>query len=281
MAVLRRANFGHRGFNPRQAPTVPAEIDRQHPLANGLTIYLLPQVGGTSIRNLTGLTADLPAFSPSQAVFGMGPRGLEAQSPIVQSYWSGPTLTSSVGVNSGSIWFYGRQVSAYSGTWNIPLIGVTYDNIDSDPYYALSLHRMGSDAGAVELVYNNSSYNSINTGITSIPAGTPLNYFGTVRLGGNAVFYRDGQLYSNTAAPAGTISITNTALTLVGNVAAGFTGAGMVAGAVWSRELSAGEVAWMSAEPFAMLRPIQRRRFYLPSAVAAPAGKRPRITMIA
>jgi hypothetical protein len=44
--------------------------------------------------------------------------------------------------------------------------------------------------------------------------------------------------------------------------------------AVWGRALSADQVQWFYAEPYAMLRPIVRRRYFVPAAVLRAGGGR-------
>jgi hypothetical protein len=46
--------------------------------------------------------------------------------------------------------------------------------------------------------------------------------------------------------------------------------------AIWSRALSAADILWLYTEPYAMLRPIVRRRYFVPAAgaVSPPLGRR-------
>lgn len=140
--------------------------------------------------------------------------------------------------------------------------------------------QINISAGSSEslaILLNTSTDNRIRVGGTDLNMGTVggvgvNSWTGSVTFGATWAGYCNGVLAAtNGSAPAapsytGTrvglgffppnINTSNTAITLLGTF--------------HNRALSAGEVAWIDAEPFVMLRPVVRRQYYT-TVAGAPA----------
>jgi hypothetical protein len=286
MAALRHANFGFRGLSPRQAPAVPSEIDWEHPLARGLgCFYAFGAHSG--LRDLCGSIGVLtPAVGAglSAGYYGTGWAATAndqylTSAPVPAALK--PTTGSGVSVLWAGTWI--SNATSYGG----PMFGLCYDVGINSPYHVFNIQD-ASPTG------NGPVDNNVTITYT---AGGPIQEASSPAVAGPqvlvgtlpfvtppATLYRNGAVIA-TQNNVGVPSYTATSMINVNGFGTPVTrtlNKITNAGAIWTRVLSPGEVAWISAEPFVVLRPIQRRRFYLPNtAVAAPAGKRPRITMIA
>jgi hypothetical protein len=267
VAIIRRSSFSYpRQWSPTQVPSWPVEIDWSHALAQNLVSCVLP---GVSSADLTR-NAPLMAIASGMSIVAtpQGP-GLECVSGN-----TGLTgVTGSSGIEKyiigspGSTLFWSGVILGGASGGNYPLIGV-WSNTLTAPYVDVELANSGSSQ--VNLQWNsNDGYNSgfsggtFTTNSVSTACGS-FNYTGAVNaylngsnvgtgtfggVGPQALPSSSGYLVIGGLPPAGgyTNSITN--LSLVYNVA-----------------LPAQTVAWLNAEPFAMLRPVVRRQYFAGSS---------------
>jgi hypothetical protein len=271
MAVLRRANFSRRGFDPRQVPSVPVELDRAHPLANGL-------VGCWIGGRYDDLTGNSPAMV-RQSAAGAGPsyRGTAWSNNATNSAVYS-TAGAALKVTTGSMVWTGDILTTAPADYS-PLFCVVPDGSGSAPYTSYWL-----GVAVTATVYVPGPNFLACDGPISGPLVTGPQSIACVFAGANTTLAKNGtNVYTGTSGN-GIPAFTSTSMVAIGGYPTTYprNPTALTASAmIYNRQLG-DELTWISIEPFAMLRPIQRRRFYLPNtAVAAPAGKRPRITMIA
>ena|SRR5580765_1891432 len=250
-------------FVPAQHAAV--EIDLQHTLARGLLGFYMPGVSG---KDLSGNGPSLVpgagqlggVASGAGRAFGCAalgtPNGLATAVPLpVPTFASGATL-----------WIY-RQTLARPVNAPVPWIISLYDQGADNR--ALCLY---SDAGNDDLVlYAANAFVNffMNSGVANDTQTLAVTFAPSVLY---CVYYKGVMQTTGTAAPAsiGFTSTTNFAVGTGGNQ-------NIIACGVWTRALSAPEIAWLDREPFAMLRPASRRRvFATPTAAVAP-GYRARV----
>ncbi len=252
-------------------PPLGATIDWSHPLARGLLFYALP--GGDHRRDL------------------VVPRG-PATMLYSGSNWAGATRQGSAADFTSAGWGYAgayypwspmlsclgtqitmavrcRPVSFNTANW-AELLTVPYNSPNGDPYIAIGFVTFATKP---ELNY---SYGGAGTLIEArsttsnfIATSDPLTMYAGTRNGTDCRFYRDGILHSTATfstnnSPA---FINKRGITLCKDADSGSNTQG-IAGladfvAIWSRPLSATELQWLTAEPYAILVSDPLRRYWL------------------
>lgn len=255
MPVLLRT----RGINPLQVPEVPVELDQSHPLANGLIgLWLLND--GTA-RDLSGTGNNGSLISGPSVVAGpMGPT-LDLNSASTQ-YVSVPdsSALNTGGGNTGELSFV-----AWVTTPTLPT--AFWFQKGSGNYAQFGVRSNGkiflyTSFGS----YDGSGSNTLATGATYCVAATISHV--------TATGYVNAGLDASYAMSSPPGSLSGYPL----NIGAGSSGASPWNGTIgpvtfWNRALSAQEIAWLYAEPFAMLRPTRRISFgFVPSSGNAATG---------
>jgi hypothetical protein len=174
-----------------------------------------------------------------------------------------PTPTFASGA---TLWIYEQRVASVVNA-PLPWIIAIWDQPSSN--WVLALY---SEPGADSLLgYGNNAFVGYfmdsGAGVANNTHTLAMTFQPSVLYSG----YYKGLLTRTFGAPA-SIGFTSTTQFAVG------TGGNMniIACGVWTRPLSAAEVAWLDREPFAMLRPVGRRRVFAKPTVVA-AGYRARV----
>jgi len=225
-------------------------VDWTHPLARGLIAAYLPSQG---LRNLAGLGADL-AFG-SAANFRASAHGIVVPGTAANEGANSGALPSTMRPTSSASIFWAGSVTA--GTFNTTMLGLEHNNSNSNPWMSAVLFSAG--AGTVTLGYNVSgSYSEIG-GAYLDTSGAFATYAGTLEMGGAATVYFNGAQAASQAVGAGSIQYDATAevdfCAFAADPSRTLNGVGVV-GCIWSRALSASEVAALHFSPFSLFVPV-------------------------
>ncbi len=242
-------------FDPTQVPTFPVEIDYAHPLAQGLGGLYIPALGGCDI-----VGAGPPLTYPGGIAGGtFGPGAGSTTSDYASSIEPAPVswLTASE-VTLVAICTMGSTAALN----NAAFFEISYDSSGAAPYLVWGLNTNNVADFAVYL-NNVGAFNNGNQSTTPPPINSSFVAAGTIVIGGNSIAYLNGN--SIYTAPASTPGPNYTSTSYINfNVN---TKAVMHAGSIYLRALAPELIAWLSAEPFAMLRRRKLVRYY-----AAPTG---------
>lgn len=239
--------------DPRvKPPQGAAEVNWSHPLAGGLLAFWpFNEGGGAAVDLCLGLPA-IPAGGIAWRSSGAGLGGDFAAS----KYFAAAKPGIFQQAKSSMV------TQARSESSNSQVIANVDFNGSNVPYH-LSLDTGGTFPG-----YAFYDGNWRKSGMTTNVQNDKLDHFicGTYD-GGTLSLYLDGVLDAS-AVYSGTQSLANTNTFDIGRYNAGavpFVGVIYYLG-LYSRALSASEAEWSKAEPFAMLQPIVRRRYFVPAA---------------
>lgn len=230
----------------RWAPPITAKIDRGHSIGQGLVAAYLPRAGLGAIDLTGGPSLALigsPAHGSTPFGYGMantaGNDGASLQIGTAHKLSLQPPIT--------IMW-----VGMYTAlpTANAEVFGVAYDLVDGAPY---TCYKIGlSSSPNMELQWNNAG-TSTSIGAPTPANDTPLIHVGTLTPSATA-FWVNG-VQAATGAGVSTINYSATS-----NMAFNWYGTSRAnncisnIGAVWNRELSAGEIQQVTADPFCFLR---------------------------
>lgn len=253
-------------------PPVGAQIDFGHPLAEGLTFYA-PFNAGAGIQK-----ALLPAGLPGNSV-GTVPSANWITTPGGKSqnfngFWS-------VWFERGSWVEPPNAVSAVTrirrtGTSSAPL-DKTYNNSGSAPFASYAIEWNPGGAGQDTFRADVATGGTLNTGSTvSLGSGFTLNQttIGMSYISGSLKAYANG-INKATDSFSGSISYdTSTTGRFIvsgsSSASAGTPWNGQIYyTAVWNRVLTPSEMEWIHIEPYAMLIPTKRKKFFLGAASRA------------
>ena len=272
MAFIHRHRFP--GFwSPNRAPNVPIEIDWSHPLARGLIACYIP---GVSLSDLTGNNPDLTLTTNgyrAPSPLGVGVRSFGANSGAYTTP-ACPNLRRDVHMACVSIQWQDNAGSGYS---NCPFGQMSNVN----PFDGLSYEPTLSQIS----VSTPTGYGTVNT--YTVNQAIPLGYACLVAAwrgtggGDGAAIYVNGKVVGSVTSAVWTAGSSFrpqdqaqiTMGTNPGNTATRDAGSINVAGYYYDTGASimrADTVAWLNAEPFAMLRPVARRVYKTPSAGGGP-----------
>lgn len=251
-------------LDPTKVPMVPVEIDTTHPQAAGLTFLVIP--GSPNwLRNIAyGNSIGLPvsgALPPAVMTPGTGSIMGGAAGPGLFTYALADAATapfaSSTATYTGTIIWFGALVSQTIAGTGLPwLFG--WDNA-ADTTRPKLIYR---DSTYYRSVTQNSTYQVISTTSTAgVSAMAATNYVQNYQ-----VQHFDGAV---TTAPSPTTSMSfgGSELLYLGGGSNAITYAGFIYSVGLPGSYSTTpNMLWLYKEPFAMLRPIVRQRWYLPSS---------------
>lgn len=246
MSLIRR--LGRPGlWNRKNVPTVPVEVDWSHPLARGLVSCYLPGVSKFDIAGLGPVLSTLTDHVVRPSPFGpLSSGGAD----------SGSVLTDAVQFQAaGTIHVFGKfDTSGYAVPFAI--------------YDAVFGGAIEIDVGFGTIALAMGVFGYWEFGPPYISGAVMNSITAAFTFSGSLKLYQAGAVtYTGTSEPAPSYSGRSL---LIGGNYAGFSSipAGFGVGAVhlYNRQLSDQEVAWLDAEPFAMLRPVTRRIFSAPAA---------------
>lgn len=247
-------------------PPVGAQIDFGHPLAEGLTFYV-PFNAAAGIQK-----ALLPAGLPGTTV-GSVPAPNWVTTPGGKSH------------NFNAAW----SVWYERGPWVEPANAVTLvtrlrrtgnasspvdktNNNGSSPFTSYAIEWNPGAAGQDTFRADVTTGGTFHNGATVSGFGSTLNQttVGISYISGSLKAYANGILKDNTTSVTGSITYDTT--TSGRFIVSGASSAGAVApwngsiyyAAVWNRILTAAEMEWLHYEPYAMLVPTKRKKFFLP-----------------
>jgi hypothetical protein len=242
-------------YSPRLArPPRGARLDRTSPLARGLmSFYALNEGAGGLIADATG-RIPLRAYGTTWVPGGLSCVGTNAGTsatipPSMQVPWP---VTAAIGL---------RQLAV--PTANETLVGATYNNANTSPYWAWAAYVKG---GSQSLIFEwnagvGGSYASYQT-TYSLPIGAPI-VLGLLWSPARLAIYAGGTLVYQTSSQSASFGssaqYSATSLFQLGNNGQSAWNSGnasdlvMSWGAWWSRSLSAAEHARLAADPWQLL----------------------------
>ncbi len=250
--------LGAQGSRWKTKPPVgAAEIDWTHPLSQNLAGLYLMNEGAGNLRDLaSGVTA----------VATGGPT------------WT--TAESGLGIQAAtSKYFLAPDVTAYNPPTPFTILAAFKVTNSGNTQRIFSHLENGGAFRSYELAIDNGSTDNLSVWCGDLANGwanaTTTVHDNIPHLGGAIIsstavtFYRDGKTDGTvTRTPALTNVPAYIGVTSDG-VSTPFTGT--IYGIwLWSRTLPADQVQWHYAEPYAMLRPIVRHRYFAPTAAVVP-----------
>ena len=250
----------------RQPPTGPVELDRHHPFAEGLLIYVLP-AGGTQLidyANRTGkksipLSLGTGGISAANGFAGPAIKGSNAGGTAVYDWgaspypWNEPT-------RAVTVFAYSERIG--NATFNAPLIGC---------FSASTAQYMLYDAdgtGDIRFITSAGGWTAASGGAGSYVNGKAHLYVGrydgaaltvwrdNVKLGTTAF---TGNLPTDAANHGAIFNYAETGLSRTPNAL-------LFAGGVYNRALSDADIAQLADNPFQLIRPVSGRIYFFPSA---------------
>jgi hypothetical protein len=270
MAIRRRSVFSNRGFNSAQPPSVPTELATGS-LTSGLVAYW-PLV--SDLRDWTGGQANL---TPSGTIpFVTAARGGAASFDGTNKYLSGTpsALPSGTADRTYSLWVDASSAATGPSSLNLYLA-----------------HGTDASGGASVLYIYSAADNKlvVGSGTTGVWPGS-AGFFAAqnqpvhivVTSVGQATFavYMNGVLVTNVTVTA--INTSTSSFTLGGTATRGFGMSGKISNvAIFNRAITQAEALQLYLEPFVLRRPLVRRAYMTGVAGAAPASRRPFITIAA
>lgn len=253
------ARRSHSWNDPRVKPPFgAAQLNRTHPLAQGLRGYYLCQGSGPVLgANLAGSNLTTVTAKPTSRARGRG---------------EGFSGDGSAAIASAVVPFTGFPFSMVAGAeWDgtggyVVICG--FGNPGATQY-----HLMGVNASNA-LVFEDNAVGVNLTMNASPPVNVPFTC-GRSSAATNAhrAFY-NGKFVTNSTTddPGSMATVTNYTLNAVwysGGAPLHFWKGLTYWNAIWARALSDGEMQWLHAEPYIMLEPIVKRRYFVPAAAGS------------
>lgn len=256
------------GFSPLRVPTIPVEIDINHPLAAGLGALYLPT------QTLNDMTGKFPALVPQVAGQYLSPSAcglaITAGNYLVtpglpMSKWPGFPLTL---FTSGLTPCYGSSLTGGGS-------GQFFSMLNSLPYSdAISLTPGSYGTVSVRINLNNSYTSGVASCYPQAPGELPYasalyNAFtqvGSFDITTGCRCYTNGNKNTQSYTYNGTLYPPSTwMISMQGRVSA-TTNAFVNLGGFYNRVLSDSEALWLTSEPFIMFKPIKSRTMYYGAA---------------
>ena len=271
------------GFDPTQVPTAPVEVDWSHPLANGVQGFWLP--GLPPPQDLTGrypsqglMTVAGATYYPQIGASAIGPA----------FYSTSPNSPNAYVVNNGPI-LGGRTEFSILAIVQTTFSAANYGNdiyceraASGDDIIQLTLSQGNASftQNSIGFVYRDDAGNIVNVaGDQTVNNGSP-HYVGVSCSIDSSTsvlsysIYIDGIL-SASGTGTSTTAFTNTGIyssisgdpqaTTAAGYSAAFVGAIPAVG-VYDGVLPPSAFALWRSEPFAMLRPVRRRTYFVPAS---------------
>ena len=255
------------GFDPTQVPTAPVEVDWSHPLAANLACLFIP---GYSLHDLaqTGLSL---AWGSAGAI-GATSRGPSAWNNST-SISSDALATPQAGIPASIVG--GNEFTVVASTHifgapaaNAVFFSVNYSSSGSAPYVVWDLGTNSSQCYSF-FINNGGTFNG-NSQSTTLPSIGPAFLVGTCQIGGNTNLYLNNSLLLSEPASSPSPTSTSTSNITLGSG----SNSAIEFGSFYNSILTAQITAWLTAEPFAMLRPIRRRTYFVPASATFSASIR-------
>lgn len=244
--------------DPRVKPSYGSvEIDRAHPLASGLGYVYLANEGAGILHDLVKpRTADGFGVTLTNPTWGPSPGGLAH----VDTIWQTTPDAELYGATDISVLVVLRDAL---NTSVIQTLTGVYDGIVTN----FGAWRLMIDD--VDTAFNSfqfrlgASPTKVNTSTTTRQAG--LHAYGFVIHGSTDLIYcRDGGYVETKSHSVALAGQANCRPQIIGATAA--TGVQTVATLMWTRALATADMQWATAEPYAVLRPLIRRRYFVAAA---------------
>jgi hypothetical protein len=252
--------------DPRVKPPYGAAVIRwDHPLANQLSgLWLHNEVGG-ELEDLTGRVARSTTTGSPVATWKSGVRGpcLTFNGATSAGYktLSGKTLA---GLANSSVVAVGRTTAATASTSRA--LYIERASSGNDLYY-LGVSNSGFAGGFntnAQFFYRDTAGTLNNvTGASTVNDGV-ARMFAVTKIGTAAVLYLNGASEATGELTASDTCSNADSATEGGDLAdtADRWQDDIFYMARWTRGLTAQEMRWLAAEPYAMLRPVVRRRYF-------------------
>ena len=234
------------GFDPTQVPTFPVEIDWSHPLAAGLSGVYLPAIVPFNLVNNSPLAVNT-AGSIGGTKWGPG-----SSAQLTDSYvpvWQ-QTATNCC------VWF--GNLTSLSANANF-FQGI-YAQPDTSPYATYGFSANASN-GTIYGQWNTvGSFNGVDA--------TYSASLGNQCLAVNWVTQEIG-VFVNGALDGGMAGGYGPTYSSTSSWEIGGPGSYTAAALNYARDLPPSLLAWLASEPFAMLRPVRRRTYFVPASSGA------------
>lgn len=242
--------------DPRVVPTEPVEIDWTHPLAAGL-VHLIVPGGARFLDDLSDTLAPMTLLGGSIWPSNLGSQIYVSNGSHGADVFVGTALPITT---QGTFYTRGQFISSfYAGT---QLYGVQ-DSTGYNYWFGWGTNTTQGSA------YVNISGTSYGGPAVNFSANSPFSYGGTFASGSNLTQYVSGAAAGSVTIGAGNLDLSANTYVVLNSVlynTSPYIEAIQALCALWRRALSADEMAWLDAEPFAMLRPKMRRRYFTVSS---------------
>lgn len=252
--------------DPRVKPPYGSvEMDRGHPLARGLRAMLLVNEG-TNTPQWLGVRPGAPTIAGGPSHTGQGVV-FNGSSGVV--WWDGCPFSSSGAPPLASAFLRWRGWTSFVSDNVFATFGGY--SAATDPLWIVK--QGGADSNQITVVYrddNGASYDATTTGLT-LRNGAPHSVVSVLAGAGAAghTIYVDGVAFSASTAGALGVTVDRLALGAQRRATTSFYSAVTIELLyLYLVSLTASEAGWLTAEPYAMLRPIVRRRYFVPAAGA-------------
>ncbi len=269
--MLQLPKHFHPDFRqPGVKPVGPVEIDWTHPLADGLLFYF---IGDQDL--VSGNRAEpVAAYSATQSARNYGRRGFEFESHSTTDGGFGWEYTDIDRIDGSSFFTIAIELSTDSKASDATLLAspAVKDGPRAFPWVGIGLTSQSTDTSLKAMFANGGSETVISDDGAILLDSVPHMYSVSKNDTTTGIFYRDGEFFSSNtnAGFDGVVNPTNSAVFTMssdwGAVDTGVNGrAGL--GAIWARELDAGEHRAFYADPFALLKPKTLPLYFTVSAL--------------
>ncbi len=233
-------------LGPRVVPTEPVEIDWSHPLARGLVACCVPG-GASGFADL----CDNGALTPGTGRMGTAQVGPGWETATFSDAATAP-LETAWQISEGTIFCRIFKIGAGNGS-GLPWIFGSDNAADSNREWMIY------DNGSVYEFVGLGTYTTFNNAANSVvtqQASLCVTFDASYSI--DTYYSGDNGFWTASGTGASSPSYASNLLYLGGNA-----NCIVQQGSVYNYPLPADLVAWLAAEPFAMLRPRARRRVYV------------------
>jgi hypothetical protein len=243
--------------NPLQVPTQPVEVDWSHPLASGLWGAYIP--GG--VQPLTNLASGTPLILSTAGSIVQTSRGPASTSQF-EDFYNPPAIfgDGAAGFEASIFWLGSLINSTNAVTFSQGL----YSNPNATPY---ATYGIGANATTPTVLGQWNAQGNYNNPSTSGALALGDQSVGATFVANATTTYNNGAAALG-GLPGGFGSVNYTATSYFA------IGSGNASGATslvlnYLRPLTAQDHEWLNAEPFAMLRLVRRRTYFVPASSGA------------
>ena len=251
--------------DPRVKPPFgAAEVDFTHPMAGAVRgFWPLNEGGGLPLNLATGqlgtVVTTRPVWTGSQAGHGLlcdGSSSKRAVDYTVSGLTNGTPFT---------VWVLCAPDSF------VDVRNAMSSDFGSQPrFFQL---RLGQTTGVYSFIPFNTAGTPFTASGGAATLGVLISLAGTITAAKAVTVWKDG-VSQGTNTLTGTIGASSTPTSIrlggyQGDTTVSLFSGPLFAAGIWMRALSQAELLWLHAEPYAMLRPIVRRRYFVPAAAVA------------